>query len=82
MNNSLNEGNDQFLATIQNIIGKDIIETNLSYNELQIIVLSKKIYDVLIKLHSNSYFPFDQLIDIQLVGTQLSGVFNASRFNH
>ena len=64
MNNSLNKENDQFLATIKSTIGKDIIETKAFFNDYQIIVPSKKIFDVLTKLHGNSYFAFDQLIDI------------------
>ena len=67
MNNSLNKENDQFLSTIKSTIGKDIIETNVFFNDFQIIVPSKKIFDVLTKLHSNSYFAFDQLIDITAI---------------
>ena len=67
MNNSLNKENDQFLATIKSTIGKDIIETKVFFNDFQIIVPSKKIFDVLTKLHSNSYFAFDQLIDITAI---------------
>ena len=67
MNNSINKENDQFLSTIKSTIGKDIIETNVFFNEFQIIVPSKKIFDVLTKLHSNSYFAFDQLIDITAI---------------
>ena len=67
MNNSTNKENDQFLSTIKSTIGKDIIETNVFFNEFQIIVPSKKIFDVLTKLHSNSYFAFDQLIDITAI---------------
>ena len=67
MNNSLNKENDQFLATIKSTIGKDIIETKVFFNDYQIIVPSKKIFDVLTKLHSNSYFAFDQLIDITAI---------------
>ena len=67
MNNSLNKENDQFLATIKSTIGKDIIETKAFFNDYQIIVPSKKIFDVLTKLHSNSYFAFDQLIDITAI---------------
>ena len=67
MNNSTNKENDQFLSTIKGTIGKDIIETNVFFNDFQIIVPSKKIFDVLTKLHSNSYFAFDQLIDITAI---------------
>ena len=67
MNNSINKENDQFLLTIKSTIGKDIIETNVFFNDFQIIVPSKKIFDVLTKLHSNSYFAFDQLIDITAI---------------
>ena len=67
MNNSINKENDQFLSTIESTIGKDIIETNVFFNDFQIIVPSKKIFDVLTKLHSNSYFAFDQLIDITAI---------------
>ena len=67
MNNSINKENDQFLSTIKSTIGKDIIETNIFFNDFQIIVPSKKIFDVLTKLHSNSYFAFDQLIDITAI---------------
>ncbi len=67
MDNSTNKENDQFLSTIKSTIGKDIIETNVFFNEFQIIVPSKKIFDVLTKLHSNSYFAFDQLIDITAI---------------
>ena len=67
MNNSINKENDQFLSTIKSTIGKDIIETNVFFNDFQIIVPSKKIFDVLTKLHSNSYFAFDQLIDITAI---------------
>ena len=67
MNNSLNKENDQFLATIKSTIGKDIIETKVFFNDYQIIVPAKKIFDVLTKLHSNSYFAFDQLIDITAI---------------
>ncbi len=67
MNNSTNKENDQFLSTIKSTIGKDIIETNVFFNDFQIIVPSKKIFDVLTKLHSNSYFAFDQLIDITAI---------------
>ena len=67
MNNSLNKENDQFLSTIKSTIGKDIMETNVFFNDFQIIVPSKKIFDVLTKLHSNSYFAFDQLIDITAI---------------
>ena len=58
MNNSLNKENDQFLATIKSTIGKDIIETNEYFNDFQIIVPSKKLFDVLTK------FPFSQLLII------------------
>ena len=67
MNKLINKENDQFLSTIKNTIGKDIIETNVFFNDFQIIVPSKKIFDVLTKLHSNSYFAFDQLIDITAI---------------
>jgi len=67
MNNSTNKENDQFLSTIKSTIGKDIIETNVFFNDFQIIVPSKKIFDVLTKLHINSYFAFDQLIDITAI---------------
>ena len=67
MDNSTNKENDQFISTIKSTIGKDIIETNVFFNEFQIIVPSKKIFDVLTKLHSNSYFAFDQLIDITAI---------------
>ena len=67
MNNSINKENDEFLSTIKSTIGKDIIETNVFFNDFQIIVPSKKIFDVLTKLHSNSYFAFDQLIDITAI---------------
>ena len=67
MNNSINKENDQFLSTIKSTIGKDIMETNVFFNDFQIIVPSKKIFDVLTKLHSNSYFSFDQLIDITAI---------------
>ena len=67
MNNSINKENDQFLSTIESTIGKDIIETNVFFNDFQIIVPSKKIFDVLTKLHSNSYLAFDQLIDITAI---------------
>ena len=67
MSNSLNKENDQFLATIKSTIGKDIIETKVFFNDYQIIVPAKKIFDVLTKLHSNSYFAFDQLIDITAI---------------
>ena len=67
MINSINKENDQFLSTIKSTIGKDIIETNVFFNDFQIIVPSKKIFDVLTKLHSNSYFAFDQLIDITAI---------------
>ena len=67
MNNSINKENDQFLSTIKSTIGRDIIETNVFFNDFQIIVPSKKIFDVLTKLHSNSYFAFDQLIDITAI---------------
>ncbi len=67
MNNSLNKENDQFLETIKSTIGKDIIETKAFFNDYQIIVPSKKIFDVLTKLHGNSYFAFDQLIDITAI---------------
>ena len=67
MNNSKNKENDQFLSTIKSTIGKDIIETNVFFNDFQIIVPSKKIFDVLTKLHGNSYFAFDQLIDITAI---------------
>ena len=67
MNNSTNKENDQFLSTIKSTIGKDIMETNVFFNDFQIIVPSKKIFDVLTKLHSNSYFAFDQLIDITAI---------------
>ena len=67
MNNSINKENDQFLSTIKSTIGKDIIETNVFFNDFQIIVPSKKIFDVLTKLHSNSYLAFDQLIDITAI---------------
>ena len=61
MNNSLNKENDQFLETIKSTIGNDIIETKAFFNDYQIIVPSKKIFDVLTKLHGNSYFAFDRL---------------------
>ena len=67
MNNSINKENDQFLSTIKSTIGKDIMQTNVFFNDFQIIVPSKKIFDVLTKLHSNSYFAFDQLIDITAI---------------
>ena len=67
MNNSTNKENDQFLSTIKSTIGKDIMQTNVFFNDFQIIVPSKKIFDVLTKLHSNSYFAFDQLIDITAI---------------
>ena len=67
MNNSINKENDQFLSTIKSTIGKDIMEINVFFNDFQIIVPSKKIFDVLTKLHSNSYFAFDQLIDITAI---------------
>ena len=67
MNNSINKEYDQFLSSIKNTIGKDIMETNVFFNDFQIIVPSKKIFDVLTKLHSNSYFAFDQLIDITAI---------------
>ena len=67
MNNSINKENDQFLSTIKSTIGKDIMETNVFFNDFQIIVPSKKIFDVLTKLHSNSYLAFDQLIDITAI---------------
>ena len=47
MNNSLNKENDQFFETIKSTIGKDIIETKVFFNDYQIIVPSKKIFDVL-----------------------------------
>ena len=76
MNNSLNKENAQLLATIKSIIGKDIIETKAFFNDYQIIVTSKKIFDVLTKLHGNSSFAFDQLIDI----TAIDYPENSTRF--
>ena len=61
MNNSLNKENDQFLATIKSTIGKDIIETKAFFNDYQIIVPSKKIFDVLTKLHGNSSVSYTHL---------------------
>ena len=67
MKNTFNDETDEYLSIIKSIIGKDLIETNKYFGELQIIVSKEKIFDVLTKLHSNSSIPFDQLIDITAI---------------
>ena len=67
MKNTFNDETDEYFSIIKSIIGKDLIETNKYFGELQIIVSKEKIFDVLTKLHSNSSIPFDQLIDITAI---------------
>ena len=64
MENSLKDEINEYSAMIKNIVGSDIIDTNIFYGDIQVIVQASKIYEVLTKLHSNSLVPFDQLIDI------------------
>ena len=67
MKNTFNDETDEYFSIIKSIIGKDLIDTNKYFGELQIIVSKDKIFDVLTKLHSNSSIPFDQLIDITAI---------------
>ena len=67
MENSLKDEIDEYSAIIKNIVGSDIIDTSISYGDIQVIVHASKIYEVLTKLHSNSLVPFDQLIDITAI---------------
>ena len=67
MENSLKDEINEYSAIIKNIVGSDIIDTSISYGDIQVIVHASKIYEVLTKLHSNSLVPFDQLIDITAI---------------
>ena len=67
MENSLKDEINEYSAIIKNIVGCDIIDTSISYGDIQVIVHASKIYEVLTKLHSNSLVPFDQLIDITAI---------------
>ena len=67
MENSLKDEINEYSAIIKNIVGSDIIDTSISYGDIQVIVNASKIYEVLTKLHSNSLVPFDQLIDITAI---------------
>ena len=67
MENSLKDEINEYSAIIKNIAGSDIIDTSISYGDIQVIVHASKIYEVLTKLHSNSLVPFDQLIDITAI---------------
>ena len=67
MENSLNEETSNFCSIIKNIIGKDVVDSKIDFEQFQVIVTAKRIYDVLTILHSNSSFCFDQLIDITAI---------------
>ena len=67
MENSLKDEINEYSAIIKNIVGSDIIDTNIFYGDIQVIVHASKIYEILTKLHSNSLVPFDQLIDITAI---------------
>ena len=67
MENSFKDEINEYSAIIKNIVGSDIIDTSISYGDIQVIVHASKIYEVLTKLHSNSLVPFDQLIDITAI---------------
>ena len=67
MENSLKDEINEYSAIIKNIVGSYIIDTSISYGDIQVIVHASKIYEVLTKLHSNSLVPFDQLIDITAI---------------
>ena len=67
MENSLKDEINEYSAIIKNIVGSDLIDTSISYGDIQVIVHASKIYEVLTKLHSNSLVPFDQLIDITAI---------------
>ena len=49
---------------ISSILNGFIKESKIHNNQLQIVISSKEIYEVISKLHSNTALNFDQLIDI------------------
>ena len=57
---------NEFCPIVYEFVTDNAVENNI-LNDYQIIVPSKKIFDVLTKLHGNSYFAFDQLIDITAI---------------
>jgi len=67
MENSLNEETSNFCSIIKNIIGKDVVDSKIDFEQFQVIVPAKRIYDVLTILHGNSSFCFDQLIDVTAI---------------
>jgi len=67
MENSLTEEKSNFYSVIKNNIGKDVVDSKIDFDQFQITVPAKRIYDVLTCLHGNSSFCFNQLIDITAI---------------
>ena len=67
MENSLTEEKSNFYSVIKNNIGKDVVDSKIDFDQFQITVPAKRIYDVLTSLHGNSSFCFNQLIDITAI---------------
>ena len=57
MKNTFNDETDEYLSIIKSIIGKDLIETNKHFGELQIIVSKEKIFDVYMGIKNKNFKP-------------------------
>ena len=67
MNNIFSRSVDNRIKDYKTILKNLIIDHNNNYGEITLKVSSKKIVDVISRLHSNSTIIFDQLIDITAI---------------
>ena len=67
MNNIYSRSIDNRIKDYKTILKNLIIDHNNNYGEITLKVSSKKIVDVISRLHSNSIIIFDQLIDITAI---------------
>ncbi len=67
MNNIYSRSIDNRIKDYKTILKNLIIDHNNNYGEITLKVSSKKIVDVISRLHSNSTLIFDQLIDITAI---------------
>ena len=67
MNNIFSRSVDNRIKDYKTILKNLIIDHNNNYGEITLKVSSKKIVDVISRLHSNSIIIFDQLIDITAI---------------
>ena len=67
MNNIYSRSVDNRIKDYKTILKNLIIDHNNNYGEITLKVSSKKIVDVISRLHSNSIIIFDQLIDITAI---------------